>query len=137
MPIKKGEGLYSTDPEFKKRWDDNSGQWADKEKAREAGRKGAAVSNARRAAKKQLKEMLSNPDGFREEAMEAILEEHPDAMDQLARAIFNDALEGDKAARELAAKMFGIEAPKKTEIKVEQEMTAEEAEAILRAAMEK
>ena len=111
-------------------WKKNSGCWSDPEKAAEAGRK----SGARRRANRQMREILSNPDGFREEAMEAILEKYPDAMDRLAKTIFEDALNGDKSARELAAKMFGMEAPKKQELKIEQEMTPEEAMAVLKNA---
>ena len=125
------------DPEFMKRWKEQEGRFEDKEKAAAAGRKGGKVSAARRAAIKQMKEIMTDPDGFRAEAMSAILEEHPNAMDLLAKSIFRDALDGDKAARDLAAKMFGMEAPKKTEVKVEQEMTPEEAAAVLKAAMEK
>ena len=121
MGYKPGEGRYSTDPEFKKAWDENAGQWADKKKASEAGKKGAAVTNARKRAQKQMREILSNPDGFREEAMTAILEEHPDALDKLSNTIFKEALNGDKQAMLMAVKLFGMEAPKKQEIQHKEE----------------
>ena len=115
---------YHEDKEFRKKWDDNSGQWADKKKASEAGKKSAA----RRKAQKQMRDILTNPDGFREEAMTAILEEHPDALDKLAQTIYKEALEGDKQAMMMAVKLFGMEAPKKTEVKdTTPDMTREEA----------
>lgn len=131
MPIKPGEGRYSTDPQFKEQWDTHQGQWADKKKASEAGKKGAAVSNARRRAQKQMRDILSNPDGFREEAMTAILEEHPDALDKLAQTIYKEALEGDKQAMQMAVKLFGMEAPKKQEVQVREEMDYDKAMAVL------
>lgn len=129
-------GPYAKDPEFRRKWHENAGRWSDKEKAAEAGRKGAAVSNARKRAQKQMREILTNPDGFREEAMTAILEEHPDALDKLAQTIYKEALGGDKQAMMMAVKLFGMEAPKKQEITVQEEMSPEEAMRVLMQAQE-
>lgn len=126
---------YESDPEFKRKWDANSG-WlghADKkEKALEAQRKGGQVSAARRKAQKKLKEILSSPEGFRQEALEAILEEDPNAMDTFAKSVYNDALKGDKFARDIVSKMFGVDAPKRSEVKIDNELTPEEAKKFLK-----
>ena len=108
-------------------WKENSGCWADPEKAAEAGRK----SGARRRANRQMREILSNPDGFREEAMTAILEKYPDALDKLAQTIYDEALSGDKQAMQMAVKLFGMEAPKKTETTVKEHMDADRAKEVL------
>lgn len=136
MP-KPGNGRYSKDPEFKKQWDSHQGQWTDKEKAAAAGRKGGAITAARRRAQKQMRDILSNPDGFREEAMAAILEEHPDALDKLAQTIYKEALGGDKMAMQMAIKLFGMEAPKKQEVQVREEMDYDKAMAVLMKAQQK
>ena len=108
-------------------WKKNSGCWSDPEKAAEAGRK----SGARRRANRQMREILSNPDGFREEAMTAILEKYPDALDKLAQTIYDEALSGDKQAMQMAVKLFGMEAPKKTETTVKEHMDADRAKEVL------
>ena len=108
-------------------WKKNTSQFSDPEKASAAGRKSAA----RKRAQKQMREILTNPDGFREEAMTAILEEHPEALDRLAQTIYKEALEGDKQAMQLAVKLFGLEAPKKTETTVKEPMDFERAKEIL------
>ena len=125
------KGPYAKDPEFRKKWHENAGQWADKKKASEAGKKGAAVSNARKRAKKQMMEILSNPDGFREEAMAAILEKNPEALDKIAEVMYQKAESGDSMALKYLIDMFGLNAPKKQEIEVKQEMSPDEAMRIL------
>ena len=128
---------YESDPEFRRKWDENSG-WlghADKkEKALEAQRKGGRVSAERAKAQKKLKEVLSSPDGFRQEALEAILEVDPNAIDKFAKSIYKNALDGDKFSADLVSKMLGLDAPKKSEITVKEEMSPEEALQILNKA---
>ena len=132
MSVKPGEGRYSTDPEFRAKWDENKGQWKDPEKARAAQLKGVETKKRQRAAMLQVKEFLSDPDGIREEVLAAILDEHPDAVDIFAKKLFKDAMNEDKAAREIVSKMMGLDAPKRTETKdTTPEMTPEEAMAVL------
>ena len=136
MPTKNGN-VFSNNPETDAKFHTNVGQWADKKKASEAGKKGAAITNARRKAMAKVKQMMNGTDGFREEALAAILEEHPQAADMIAKQIFERAMEGDKFSLDMMSKMFGMEAPKKTETKVEsKEMSPEEAMAIIKKAQE-
>ena len=117
-------------PEFMRKWKENEG-WLGhpdkKAKALETQKKGGAVSAARRKAQKKLKEVLSSPEGFRQEALEAILEVDPNAMDKFAKSVYKDALNGDKYARDIMSKMFGVDAPKRSEVKIDNEITPDEA----------
>ena len=133
MPTKNGNTFHDR-PEVDAAFHKNAGQWADKKKASEAGKKGAAVTNARKKAMAKVKRMMNGTDGFREEALASILEEHPQAADMIAKQIFERAMEGDKFSLDMMSKMFGMEAPKKTEVKMEQDMTPEEALAIIKKA---
>ena len=117
-----------------KDWNEQAGRLAtlSKEERTAIAKKGAAVSAERRTARAKMKKMLSEPDKFREEAIEAILEVDPNAMDALAKTIYQKAIEGDKFCIDMLSKMFSIEAPKKAELTVKEEMSKEEALKILR-----
>lgn len=120
-----------------RQWNEQKGRLAtlSKEERSEIARKGSQASAAKRTARRKMKEMLANPDGFREEAIEAILEIAPDAMEKLAQTIYQKALEGDKFAIDMATKMFGLDAPKKAELKIVEEMDAEEAANVIKNAL--
>ena len=136
MPTKNGN-TYHDNPEVNEKFRANAGQWSDKSKASEAGKKGAAVTNARKKAMVKVKQMMNGAEGFREEALAAILEEHPQAADMIAKQIFERAMEGDKFSLDMMSKMFGMEAPKKTETTVKEPMDPDKAMAILLKAQQK
>ena len=111
----------------KKKWNSEKGRWKDKTLAAEAGRLGGVKSGITKRANKELKELISNPVKLRDFAVGALLDKDPEVFNKVVNAIAENAINGDKFAQSMMVSMGGLDAPKKAELKVEQDMSPEEA----------
>ena len=108
-------------------WNCEKGRWKDKKLASEAGKIGGKRSVEVRRAKKELQNLISDPVKLRDFAMGSLLEKDPEVFNKVVNAIAENAINGDKFAQSMMVSMGGLDAPKKAELKVEQEMSPEEA----------
>lgn len=133
---KPGEGQYSKDPEFRAKWDENVGQWADKEKASAAGKKGQQKSLEVRRRNKKMRQILENKQEFLMNSAAAAMEDNPEWMTNMIKmfmTIVQDESADPKDRMNAADKLtdiLGTRAPKQQELKVEEKMSVEEANKI-------